>query len=112
MIIVNAGGGGSAMDQPRFAWSGLVNFLDTTPVWRIITAGTFTSLDVDMAVSSAALTLNILVNGTNIQTVSPTATAFATYTISVPVVAGNRLRIQLTSVGTGVAHDLSLLLRG
>lgn len=113
MIIVTfpESSGGSGADAPRFSWSGLVNFVDTTPAWRVVTAASLVRADVDMATATAAITFNILVNGTNVQTVSATATAAATYTITAPVVAGDKVRIQVTSVGTGACHDLSILLR-
>lgn len=115
MIIVSGVGGGGPSDPtpdaPRFSWGGLVNFLDITPEWYVIEDAALDTAQVNMAAATAAIDFSILVNGSSIDTVSATATASASYGITVPVVSGDRVKIELTNVGTGLCHDLSILLR-
>jgi hypothetical protein len=53
--------------------------------------------------------IDVLVNGASVDSVSLSASAYATYVVSIDVVEDDVVSIEVTDAGTGVATDLVIL---
>jgi hypothetical protein len=100
-------GGGSF---PTFSWPGTVNFLDISPPWPVIADASYTSLVLVMADGTAAIDIDVLVNGSVADSVAASATATQTLAITVAVTAGDYIQLELTDDGAGTAVNIGVVL--
>jgi hypothetical protein len=103
-------GSSSGIGLPRFSWPGVVDSLDESPPWVMETAATWTECVVGLLVE-AAITFDIKVNGSVIETVTLTTGSPQTFSITVATVKDDEITLEMTDFDDGTAEDVSVCLR-
>lgn len=104
------GSGGGASAFPTFSWPGAANFTDLGPPWPVTADMSLVNFIIVMADGQAVLGIDILVGSSVVDSVTTASTRTQTLSIAVPVVVGDDIQLEITSIGAGTANNIGVVL--
>jgi hypothetical protein len=102
--------GSGGLGDPVFSWRGAVSAPGISPPWPVTQTKTLTGFFIVQADGDDVLDIDILVSGAVIDSVTTAATRSQVLTISVPVVIGDDIQLDLTDEGGGGAVNVGVAL--
>jgi hypothetical protein len=96
---------------PVFGWQGAITDVARSSPWPCTQAATYTEFDIVQADGNDVLVFDILKNGSVVDDVTTTATRKQTLSISVTVVDGDDIQVELTDEGGGAAVNVGIVFR-
>lgn len=101
---------GGAGSFPTFSWPGPVTYIDLSTPWPVTADMDLANFIITQADGSDVLDIDVLVNGSVVDTVTTAATRTQSLAITVSVVVGDDIQLDLTDFGGSAAVNLGVVL--